>query len=260
MSLPVFDSSTPKVSIIAVGMGVLESANELVTEAGQQAAKFQPQASDKAEFMLQACGRVPGGSWLRSARNANVDGNTLTAELGINDGPTQYAEAKVTFKDGETFTNTFGKFVPEGTDGQPTFTSSVKKCTLANATGVRLVFIEEGSSPFPVSEYKPPPILEPGAIASFLVDKDPKKSFSLNYNIQVFQGPFRGWMAVDTDPVTVAESTSGVKIKSDVQVADTKDYTKAPTKYPTTIFFDAYPVSDDLVQIHVKQVIDQTPA
>ena len=133
----------------------------------------------------------------------------------------------------------------------------MKKCTLANATGVRLVFIEEGSSPFPVSKYKPPPILEPGAIASFLVDK---KSFSLNYNIQVFQGPFLGWMAVDTDPVTVAESTSGVKIKSDVQVADTKDYTKPPTKYPTTIFFDAYPVSDDLVQIHVKQVIDQTPA
>ena len=138
----------------------------------------------------------------------------------------------------------------------------VKKCTLANATGVRLVFIEEGSSPFPVSKYKPPPILEPGAIASFLVDK---KSFSLNYNIQVFQGPFLGWMAVDTNPVTVevigeAESTSRVRIKSDVQVADTKDYTKPPTKYPTTIFFDGYPVSDDLVQIHVKQVIDQTPA
>ena len=124
MSLPVFDSSTPKVSIIAVGMGVLESANELVTEAGQQAAKFQPQASDKAEFMLQACGRVPGGTWSRSARNANVDGNTLTAELEL-EIPTKYAEAtSVTFKDGETFGNTQGKFAPAGTDG-PTFTSSV---------------------------------------------------------------------------------------------------------------------------------------
>ena len=127
MSLPVFDSSTPKVSIIAVGMGVLESANELVTEAGQQAAKFQPQASDKAKFMLQACGRVPGGTWSRSARNANVHGNTLTAELEINGGPpAKYAEAtSVTFKDGETFGNTLGKFAPSGTDGQPTFTSSV---------------------------------------------------------------------------------------------------------------------------------------
>ena len=126
MSLPVFDSSTPKVSIIAVGMGVLESANELVTEAGQQAAKFQPQASDKAKFMLQACGRVPGGTWSRSARNANVHGNTLTAELGL-PNPTQYAKATVTFKDGETFSNIQGKFVSNGTegDGGRPFTSSV---------------------------------------------------------------------------------------------------------------------------------------
>ena len=48
---PVFDPVTPKVSTLSIGMGVLESAIELVAEAEQQTAKFQPQASAKAEFM-----------------------------------------------------------------------------------------------------------------------------------------------------------------------------------------------------------------
>ena len=48
---PVFDPATPKVSTLSIGMGVLESAIELVFEAEQQTAKFQPQASAKAEFM-----------------------------------------------------------------------------------------------------------------------------------------------------------------------------------------------------------------
>ena len=54
MSLPIFDPATPKVSILAIGMQTLASANELVAEAGQQAAKFQVQATDKAEFMQKA--------------------------------------------------------------------------------------------------------------------------------------------------------------------------------------------------------------
>ena len=53
-SLPVFDPATPKVSILAIGMQTLDSANELVAEAGQQAAKFQVQATDKTDFMLEA--------------------------------------------------------------------------------------------------------------------------------------------------------------------------------------------------------------
>ena len=48
---PVFDPATPKVSILSIGMGELESAIELLIEAEQQTAKFQPQASAKAEFM-----------------------------------------------------------------------------------------------------------------------------------------------------------------------------------------------------------------
>ena len=48
---PVFDPATPKVSTLSIGMGVLESAIELVNEAKQQTAKFQPQASGKANFM-----------------------------------------------------------------------------------------------------------------------------------------------------------------------------------------------------------------
>merc|ERR1719276_664289 len=81
MSLPVFDSTTPKVSIIEIGMETLASANELVSEARCQTAKFQKQASDKAGFMLKACDQVPGGSWMDTSKNANVDGGTLTAEL-----------------------------------------------------------------------------------------------------------------------------------------------------------------------------------
>ena len=48
---PVFDPATPKVSTLSIGMGVLESAIELVNEAKQQTAKFQPQASAKANIM-----------------------------------------------------------------------------------------------------------------------------------------------------------------------------------------------------------------
>ena len=55
---PVFDPATPKVSTLSIGMGVLESAIELVIEAEQQTAKFQPQASAKAEFMRTNYGQL----------------------------------------------------------------------------------------------------------------------------------------------------------------------------------------------------------
>ena len=51
-TLPVFDSVTPKVSILAIGKNTLDSANELLVEAEKQAAEFQPQATLKADFML----------------------------------------------------------------------------------------------------------------------------------------------------------------------------------------------------------------
>ena len=51
-TLPVFDSATPKVSILAIGQNTRDSANELLVAAGKRAAEFQPQASLKADFML----------------------------------------------------------------------------------------------------------------------------------------------------------------------------------------------------------------
>ena len=53
MTLPVFNPATPKVSILSIDtLGVIESANELVTEAAKQTVKFQPAANLKAGFML----------------------------------------------------------------------------------------------------------------------------------------------------------------------------------------------------------------
>ena len=61
----------------------------------------------------------------------------------------------------------------------------------------RVQFSEEGSTGI-LAEYRPPKILEPGEVASFLVEKD---SFALQYSIQVFQGPFLGWMRPGGDDV-----------------------------------------------------------
>ena len=132
------------------------------------------------------------------------------------------------------------------------------KCTLANATGARLEFL--GSEGL-LSEYKPPPILEPGAVASFLVDK---ASFALQYNIQVFQGPSRGWMQ---DPggksVTLTTTDRSAEIEADVQVVGANP--GPPAMYPTKFSFDLNLVQTskstevDVLQIMVKQQIDQTP-
>ena len=128
------------------------------------------------------------------------------------------------------------------------------KCTLANATGARLEFSEEGSTGI-LAEYKPPKTLEPGEVASFLVHK---ASFALEYNIQVFQGPFLGWMRPDVKSVTLDSTTyrSG-EIEADVQVAGDNPR-GPPAMYPTKFIFDVYE-NGDLVQIFAKQLITQTP-
>ena len=125
------------------------------------------------------------------------------------------------------------------------------KCTLANATGARLELLYFAFLP---AEYMPPKILEPGAVASFLIGKD----FTLQYNIQVFQGPFLGWMRPDVKSVTLDSTTyrSG-EIEADVQVAGDNPR-GPPAMYPTKFIFDVYE-NGDLVQIFAKQLITQTP-
>ena len=137
------------------------------------------------------------------------------------------------------------------------------KCTLANATGARLEFL--GSEGL-LSEYKPPPILEPGAVASFLIDK--KATFKLQYYIQVFQGPSLGWVRVEDGGLprfaTLSQSNRSPKIEADVQVADGNPR-GPPARYPTNITFDLNLVQTpkstevDVLQIMVKQQITQTP-
>ena len=130
------------------------------------------------------------------------------------------------------------------------------KCTFANATGARLELL---SSTGLLAEYKPPKILEPGAVASFLVDKD---SFALEYNIQVFQGPgapapVGGWMRVeDSKTVTLGLQNRSAEIESDVQVIGPNR--GPPAMYPTKFIFDVYE-NGDLVQIFAKQLIDSHP-
>ena len=119
------------------------------------------------------------------------------------------------------------------------------KCTLANGAGVRLEFIEAGSIGL-LPSYKPPLILEPGEVASFLVDKN--IPFRLNYNIQTFQGPFGGWLGGDTSTaVTVTSSTVQEQINTVAQVDDT-------TKYPTQISFDVS-TDGDFFHIFATQLI-----
>jgi len=107
--------------------------------------------------------------------------------------------------------------------------NTATKCTLANGAGVRLEFIEIGSKGL-LPSYKPPQFLEPGEVASFLVEKN--IPFELKYNIQTFQGP-GGWMGGDdTTAVTLSSTTVPAQINTDVQVG------RGTTKYPTQISFD----------------------
>jgi len=180
-SFPIFDPATPKVSILSIGKGVLESAIDLVAEATQQAAKFQPQAEAKAGFMLNAYGA-----------------------------------------------------------------SSSTKCILTNATGVRLQFFEAGSKGI-LPEYKPPSILEPGEVASFLVDKNVE--FELKYNIQTFQGPMAGWVSGDANKTVTVTGVAG-----DQGVIDAVVQVDATTMYQTQFTFSVSS-NDNLWQISVNQSI-----
>eukprot|EP00964_Phaeocystis_antarctica_P149999 scaffold117306_cov68-Phaeocystis_antarctica.AAC.1 len=139
------------------------------------------------------------------------------------------------------------------------------KCTLANATGARLEFSKAGSTvalpdKLNLVGYEPPKTLEPGAVASFLVDK---ASFALQYNIQVFQGPSRGWMHPGGKSVTLTTTDRSAEIEADVQVVGDKG--GPPAMYPTKFSFDLNLVQTskatefDVFQIMVKQQIDQTP-
>ena len=143
-------------------------------------------------------------------------------------------------------------------------------CTFANATGARLQFKPPLSGDLFTGllsdDYMPPPILEPGAVASFLVDKD---SFALRYNIQVFQGPgapapIGGWMRGEgSKAVTLSLSNRSAEIEADVQVIGANP--GPPAMYPTKFSFDLNLVQTskstefDVLQIMVKQQIDQTP-
>ena len=126
------------------------------------------------------------------------------------------------------------------------------KCTLANATGVRLEFIEAGSTGL-VQEYKPPTILEPGEVASFLVDKS---VFELKYNIQTFQGPIpfepagqAGWVRGEADKTVTVEGKDLFQTSIDavVQVDQT-------TMYPTQFKF-AVSRNGDAWEIRATQSI-----
>ena len=52
--LPIFDKTTPKVSVLNIGMMTLESAKKLVDDAVQQTDEFEDQAKQKAAFACVA--------------------------------------------------------------------------------------------------------------------------------------------------------------------------------------------------------------
>eukprot|EP00964_Phaeocystis_antarctica_P005236 scaffold2865_cov69-Phaeocystis_antarctica.AAC.2 len=427
--LPVFDAATPKVSILAIGKNTLDSANELLVEAEKQAAEFQPQATLKADFMLNnylgagstglttkdlttgiadwkmddgssAPTTDPNASWYKPTGEGKWLGNGATGEankvygytlsfevnpplpfqlltstpdpalpshtvcacrlvavyaqivsgaqaycfcfqvtapqvasfglafaadniiesatlngkpLTVKANPTEYNKLEgkmdagsalfklgtntlvVKVRNSGTSANPYG-FYAEGTaitgagavsscpraQRVPTASPDLRatlhprtsyiqpsyrmqyvnplqaKCTLANATGARLEFL--GSKGL-LSEYKPPPILEPGAVASFLVDK---ASFALQYNIQVFQGPSRGWMRPGGKSITLTTTDRSAEIEADVQVVGANPR-GPPAMYPTKFSFDLNLVQTskstefDVLQIMVKQQITQTP-
>ena len=212
-TFPVFDPATPKVSTLSIGMGVLESAIELVNEAEQQTAKFQPKASEKAGFMFTNYELPNPNQGMVSSPYPSLTQRALTWRL------MPYAPSHM----------------------------KVAKCTLANATGVRLEFTEDGSTGL-VQEYKPPMILEPGEVASFLVDKS---TFELKYNIQTFQGPrpFGGWVRGDADKTVTVEGEDSFQTSIDavVQVDQT-------TMYPTQFKF-AVSRNGDAWEIRATQSI-----
>ena len=122
--------------------------------------------------------------------------------------------------------------------------------TLANATGVRLEFFKAGSKGLLKDDnYKPPPTLEPGEVASFLVDTS-VDVFELMYNIQTFQGPMGGWVACDaTKTVSVqGKNPFSTSINAFLQV-DQK-----PPGYPTKFTFDVSRTHSQISQWQISAI------
>ena len=88
------------------------------------------------------------------------------------------------------------------------------------------------------------------------------------YSIQVFQGPFLGWMRPggdDVKSITLNSTTDRRgEIEADVQVAAGADHVvqKYPTKFIVDVHLVQTPMSTsfDVVQIFAKQQITQTPS
>ena len=136
------------------------------------------------------------------------------------------------------------------------------KCTFANATGARLELFGNDSTGL-LAEYRPPPIMEPGAVASFLVNGD--VLFGLRCNIQVFQGPgapapVGGWVPGEKSKTVILglnpATNQSKEIDAFVQVIGPSP--GPPAMYPTKFTFDVIE-NGDLVQIFAKQLIDQNP-
>ena len=88
--------------------------------------------------------------------------------------------------------------------------------------------------------YQPPEILEPGQVAFFLSDKS--DSLSLVLNIQVFQGPAVGWLALPAaerfGDVTVKQGGPAQKILPGITfIRVNGPPPNPPTKYDTSFTF-----------------------
>ena len=94
--------------------------------------------------------------------------------------------------------------------------------------------------------YKPPTIMEPGEVASFLVTSG---QFELKYGVQVFQGPFVGWAPLPSKTVNLGPTPSQSTISAEVNVGGPKE------NFPTEILF-VLEVTGDLCEINVTQSID----
>ena len=246
MTLPAFDTTTPKVSILSIGKGTIESARELVTKAEEQTAEFQSVATTKATFMFMNYCSISKPCTVSSCPRTR---QVLHALVRRRHRPHTAWPLTCAHSSRERHYYVVHPHAPYLMCVMH-HTMQATKCTLANSAGVRLEFIEAGSTGL-LPSYKPPLILEPGEVASFLVDKS--QPFQLKYNIETFQGPFRGWLDGDINKaVTVTSSTIDREINTVVQVDS------GTTSYTSQIRFDVS-TEGDFFNIVVKQLIDTTP-
>ena len=247
MTLPAFDPATPKVSILSIGDGTIDSARQLVDEAEKQTAEFQSVATTKAGFMLTNYCSLAKPCTVSSCPRTRqmLSSRTRQAQAGRPHTRPGLACAQLT-------RTTHDIVHPRAVSYVMHHTMQATKCTIANGAGVRLEFIEAGSIGL-LHSYKPPLILEPGEVASFLVSG--REPFQLNYNIETFQGPFGGWLDGDTNKaVTVTSST-----KDRPQIDTVVQVDRGTTKYPSQIFFDVSTTGDSF-NIVAKQLIDTEPS